>query len=799
MPPRKISLSKTFLLFPALVGLISIFTVGCLWVVSEIAVFKKETTELRVSYLEAKKSQIKREVDRAMDFVHYMQGEVETRLRGSIRNRVYEAHSVAENLYTTHTDTESIETINHMIKEALRPIRFNNGRGYYFAFNLNGVETLFAVRPELEGKNMLKMTGGKGKTVVADMIDLVKKDGEGFYRYHWTKPGQKGQFPKIAFVKLFKPTGWVIGTGEYIDDVERDIQNECIDWISKIRFGNNGYVFAGRWNGLSLSGPQAGKNMYDIEDVNGVPIVQNLIEAAREGGGFVRYVLPGFEGKKHAPKISYAAPVPEWKWYIGAGLYIGEIEKEIEAKQSALYQRIRRNILNAIVILLTILTVTALAVKFISSRIRSNLELFTRFFRRAASDTVKIERDKLYFDEFDRLAESANDMVEYQQKMEQHLRQSQKIESIGNLAGGIAHDFNNILAPIVGMSEMLLEDLPEESIEHENVKEIFKAGKRGRDLVKQILSFSRRSEQEKMPVRIQSILKEALKLTRSTIPANIDIQRNIREDCGMVMADPTRLHQVIMNLLTNANLALEGSDGKITVTLKEVYSDGGLQTDSPPSGKYALLEVADTGTGIDPSVIDKIFDPYFTTREQGKGSGLGLAVVHGIVKESGGDIRVDSEKGKGSVFRVFWPLLENPVETKEKPTQSSLAQGTEHIFLVDDEQSIVKFEKQFLERLGYQVTWKTDSIEALHTVKASPEQFDLLVTDMSMPGMTGEQLAKEVMRINSHMPVIICTGFSKTIDREKARNLGIKGLLLKPVVMEDLANLVRNVLDDKHR
>ncbi len=386
-----------------------------------------------------------------------------------------------------------------------------------------------------------------------------------------------------------------------------------------------------------------------------------------------------------------------------------------------------------------------------------------------------------------------------QLRAEAQLRQAQKMESIGTLAGGIAHDFNNILYPIIGMSELLLEDLPFDSLEYENTQEILNAGKRGRDLVRQILAFSRQSEHKMKPVRIQRILKEALKLSRSTIPSNIEILEDIQHDCGLVLADPTQLHQVSMNLITNAYHAVEQNGGKISIQLKETElgseDRAGL---SIGSGQYALLTISDTGCGIDPALVDKIFDPYFTTKEQGKGTGLGLAVVHGIVNEHQGDIKIYSEVGKGSTLNVFLPLMEKTFEAESVERVEKHKKGAERILLVDDEEAIANLGRQMLERLGYRVTSRVNSVEALEAFRANPDAFDLVITDMTMPNITGDQLANELISIRPDISIIICTGFSERMTQEKAKAMGIKGFLMKPVIKSELGQEVRKVLDGKN-
>ncbi|HCY86638.1 MAG TPA: hypothetical protein DHV36_16000 [Desulfobacteraceae bacterium] len=377
--------------------------------------------------------------------------------------------------------------------------------------------------------------------------------------------------------------------------------------------------------------------------------------------------------------------------------------------------------------------------------------------------------------------------------LEDRLIQAQKIEAIGTLAGGIAHDFNNILYPIVGMSELLMEDLPKGSQEHENAAEILKAGKRGSKLVRQILALGRRNtEQQKLPLKLQIILKEVMKLIRATIPSNIDIREDISAGCGEIMADATQMHQILMNILTNAFHAVEDGGGLIRVGLHEVHIDAGELVDSAlPQGVYARLSIEDTGHGMAPDIMDKIFEPYFTTKEKEKGSGLGLAVAYGIVKEHNGEIKVYSEPGSGSTFHIYLPVIREHAATPGKPAEKRLQKGHEHILVVDDEEPIVKMTTAVLKRLGYQVTSFCSSPEAFTAFKNDPQAFDLVLTDMTMPQMTGNELARKIKEIRQDVPVIICTGFSKDMNRKKAEQTGIDGFLMKPVIKSQVGQLIR--------
>ena len=381
-------------------------------------------------------------------------------------------------------------------------------------------------------------------------------------------------------------------------------------------------------------------------------------------------------------------------------------------------------------------------------------------------------------------------------ELEERLRQAQKMESIGTLAGGIAHDFNNILFPILGHTEMLLTDIPEDSPFRDEMKAIHTSALRAKDLVKQILTFSRQDVNELQLIKIQPIVKEALKLIRSTIPTTIEIKQDINADCGAIKADPTQIHQIVMNLTTNAYHAMEETGGQLKVSLKQIKLEPlDLMYPKMAPGVYACLIVADTGAGMDKNVTDKIFDPFFTTKAIGKGTGMGLSVVHGIVTSLEGAIQVYSEQGKGTKFHVYFPIEKNSLKKLATHSKTQIQGGTEQILLVDDEEAILTMEKQMLERLGYQVTSRVSSLEALEAFRANPGRFDIVITDMAMPNMAGDKLSDELTKIRTDIPVLLCTGFSETMSEEKATSLGIKGFIFKPIVMQDFAQKIREVLN----
>ncbi len=398
---------------------------------------------------------------------------------------------------------------------------------------------------------------------------------------------------------------------------------------------------------------------------------------------------------------------------------------------------------------------------------------------------------------------SVKDITEQKQaaeeleKLEEQLKQAQKMESIGTLAGGIAHDFNNILFPMLGYTEMMISDIQEGSLIRESLDEVLKGILRARDLVKQILEFSRQADHEYIPVDCDVILHEVLKLSRSTLPTTIELKQDIQENCGKVEADPTQVHQILMNLITNAFHSMEENGGLLTVTLKvQNPPPKGILQEKNLHKSYVCITVTDTGTGMNDKTIKRIFDPYFTTKQQGKGTGLGLSVVHGIVKTYYGHIDIKSNPGKGTEIKIYLPRIqrvENEIIIANRPVAEKL--GNERILLVDDEESILKMFRKMLESLGYHIYSTLDSRHALDVFSDQPGEYDLVITDMTMPGFTGDKLAVELKKIRSDIPVILCTGFSETVTEERMDQLGIEKVLLKPIVRDDMADAIRDILD----
>lgn len=905
-----------------LVTLIPIVFLGGFFIYHEVNTFHQEADKVRVRQYEDRKIVVKRRVDETLRFIHFKKSQQENEVRKTIQARVYEAHAVATHLYTTYAESKRPAEIKEMIREALRPLRFNDGKGYFFVTALDGREELFADRPSLEGKNLLDLKDARGKYIIRDTIALVKKQDEGFYDYHWSKPDQAGKdFPKISFIKYFAPFDWFIGTGAYLDDLEEEIKREAIAFIEGKKFPRNGYLFAGHFNGISLVGPACGHNVIDTTDIDGVEVARELIRRAQGGGGYLQYKMPSESGQLPLDKISYVQGLKDWQWYVGAGIYVDDIEASVSRIRLAMNKRVQTHLLLISLALLVLLGGAALISFIIWRQARNSFAVFNLFFQRAASLAIDVDTEKLAYREFVELAGAANKMlvtlrcseadrdeaekglaqlasavvhtseviiitdvdgfIEYvnpafekttgylgaeikgkktdflwgdefgeevyrdmresvdsgsvwtgrlknrkkddtllisdvtvstiydtyqkisgfvvvardvsgQLEMEAQLRQSQKMEAIGTLAGGIAHDFNNALAAIRGFSEISLAKLEADSNVRRYLENVLTASDRAAELVKQILVFSRQREVETRPLRLKLIIKEALKLLQPSLSANIEIRQELESD-ALVKADPTQMHQMIVNFCTNAAHAMPGG-GVMTIALKE--DDAGAEKLGLASGPYLKLQVKDSGQGISAELQGRIFEPFFTTKKEGEGTGMGLAVVHGIVKHCGGAIAVFSRPGEGTEFTVYLPISKAEALVDEIFT-TGLPRGNERILFVDDEESLVDLASEMFLPLGYHLTVINSSCEALALFMNDSQAFDLVISDLAMPEMSGLQMAAKMLAKEPELPIIICTGYCSGETEKQVYATGIRALMMKPLTLVKLAERVRQILDDK--
>ena len=926
------SLTNSFYLRLLLGIAMSILCIGTIWFVSGYAQLRSEAEILKNQAVQRQMELQKERVEQVISMIENERSIFYKRLGEQVRQRTLEAHAIMQGIYDNSKDKYSIEQIADLIRVALRNIRYNEGRGYFFATGLDGTEQLYPPDPQLEGTSFLGVRDQEGHPVVEDMIRIARSSGEGFYRYAWPKPEtQDREYQKIAYIKYFEPLNWLVGTGEYVDDLLADLQAGLIERIEKLRFPDNGYVFVGTYQGVSLTYPAKGRNMFDVQDSNGLKIVQELIRLAQNGSGYLRYVMPALKGERPEPKISYAAAIPEWQWYVGTGDFVADLDRELAAMLSERKNSMRSRLGLIIAVLALFLLLGWYFSRRLGRQVSENFNEFQNFFDRAAQDAIPLDLDRQTFSEFHALAVAANRMVEERQKaegvlknqekkfrtlfeqvsdyaivlqhrenqmiivdlsesacsfhgyrreeligqpitildpeetevkpdddrlkqlkkgepirfevihrrkdgstfpaevlirlveidgqelfysierdlteqkktarqqaeLEEQLRQKYKMEAVGLMAGGVAHNFNNSLAIVLGNLEMALRKFNEPDKLKDYIENAQTAVLRARDLVNQIMTYSRKGVHDRTPIYLPIVVDETFKLLRSTNPATIKLSCSMASNNHklLINADPGRIQEALINLYTNAVHAMD-EEGEIVISLQGVALD---QKDIPARydrapGKYARLRVQDNGCGIPSDILEKIFDPFFTTKEVNIGTGMGLATVQGIVEQHEGLIKVHSRPGEGTSFELYFPLTANrrkndPVQESEPP------RGSERILFVDDEKMLNDVAEQILSELGYEVTCATEGKQALEMIKADPDRFDLILTDQTMPEMTGKELAHEIMKINSQLPVILCTGYSNKISAQDIGKEGIRAFCTKPLRLAELSVVVRQVLD----
>jgi PAS domain S-box-containing protein len=660
--------------------------------------------------------------------------------------------------------------------------------------------------------------------------------------------------------------------------------------------------------------------MWEVQDENGVMIVQELIAKARSGGGFVEYVMPKFKGLPSAPKLSYAEKIDDWQWYVGAGIYMDEINTVLDQKRAELRKHIRQHLIMIAFTLAGVVAITVIAVRLFTQRLRHTFESFTQFFEKASTEELKIDTSNFNFKEFENLAQSANRMVDdrlksdqalkeslkwnqtifnsiqsgivlidpethkvvdanpaatelfglpreaiigrachnficpsqkgqcpildlkkrvdheervlirqdgteipilksvsradmgnrpyliesfldisEQKKLETQLQQAQKMEAIGTLTGGIAHDFNNILGVILGNTELAQLSMAASDEAYAKLEVTKEATFRAKKIVNQLLSFSRQTTAEKTAVDVNQLTKETINFVRALIPATIDIQQQILHEPCVIFGNPTQIHQVLINLCVNASHAVDDETGTIRLHVSKTEVGHGEFDHFPEIGGATFVEiiVSDNGHGIAPEIKDRIFEPYFTTKDVGKGTGMGLAVVMGIVQDHGGAIAIDSQPKQGTTVRVVLPLADlDSVAPDLTELQRYPSGNRENILIIDDEELLVELGKDLLERLNYRVEGYMDASAAIERFRANPQAFDLIISDMTMPKMSGSRIVEEARRIRSDIPVIICSGYSKNMDETRADELGCQ-YIKKPIDMKTLSETVRKILDKR--
>ncbi len=881
--------------------------------------FAQNAEKLRTEYIAQQKEIVKREVLRVVETIDYHRSLRQQNTRDFVRDRVYEAWAIAQNIFQQNRSTKTPSEIEKMILDALRPVRFSRETGYYFITRLDGVEVLFADKPELEGVNLLAVQDPNGKFVVRDMIDIYKKAGEGFYEYCWTKPKVKGNsHQKIAFIKKFAPYNWFIGAGLYVDDIENETKKSILAEVSRIRFGKAGYIFINRFNGDAIltNGNVVKKNVKLWELTGGGERVKSffeneLIAAAKPEGGYIEYLWGKLDDLNQSkPKISFVCGVPAWNWLVGAGFYVDNVEADIAKMHTVLSRNFRRGLQNKVLIAIVIVVFFILLLHFINRRFIREFDLFATFLRQAASGGREINRRKIRFQELFKVAGDANIMLRdknaaqerwrelaivveqveegiaiadldgilefvnhawvlmhgYQsdtelvgrslvifhsreqiitevekfndavqkkgfhagevghmrkdgtifptwmsvtliknedgepyafaalvqniterKEAEDELLRLRKLDSVGILAGGIAHDFNNLLTGLFGNIELARIYIKNDHKAYKYLETAGQSLENATGLTKQLLTFAKGGDPVKEIISIGTLVSEAARFSLRGSSLKLDVK--IADDLWPIEADKGQLSQVIGNLVINAQQAMPDG-GTITVVVGNV-------TDA--DANLVQILVQDEGEGIAPDDLSRIFDPYFSTKS--KGSGLGLASVHSIVKKHNGSIKVNSKLHEGTVFTMQFPAL---VDAPEPVVAEIVGEGSNsgvagaRILVLDDEEVVREVIGEILQALGCKVTYVVDGEGAIVEYREARQQgipFAVVITDLTIPGgMGGLEATREILKIDPDARIIVSSGYATDPIMTNFTTYGYKGRVEKPYRLEILQKVVKQVL-----
>ena len=806
------SLQKVLVWSMITVAVLSMGVVGALSVFQEYRRFDAESQSLRESYLTERKALIKQEVDRVVDYIQYQRSTTENRLKNQLKNQVQRAHAIAENLYLRYRTSRSADEIKAMIREAVRPMRFNDDRGYFFIYDMQGTNVLLPFSPQLEGRNLWDLQDSKGGYTIRRMVAMLQEQEEGYLNWYWYKPGQTQEMSeKIGYAKLFAPFDWWIGTGEYVEDVDQEIQRQTLDRINSIRFEQDGYIFVCDFEATTLAHYQTeniGINQWDFRDPNGIPVLQELIRRTQEEGGvfldYVATIRP--QTGKPAAKMTYARAIKEWRWVVGTGVYLDEINEILTQKRAALEDKVARSLTSIFLTLLCCLLGIAGICHYITRRISANIIGFSAFFERATTGSSMMDEQTTHFTEFKNLARSANRMIDERNKaaaaidtLREQLNRSRKMEALGVLAGGVAHDLNNVLAAIVGYPDLILANLPPDSPQRRYIETIRDSGLKASEIVQDLLTLARRGVIQPAVLNLNALIDcyldspEGIHLC--TTHPEIRIDKQLAPDLLRMKGSQVHLQKTIMNLVVNAAEA-QPQGGVIRLRTENRYLDQPLRGyDQVAEGEYVVLCVGDAGVGIAEADLARIFEPFFSKKQLGRsGTGLGMTVVWGTVMDHGGYITVSSSEGKGTLFELYFPATRD--ETVEERAATDPAEYRGHgqtLLLVDDVREQRELATTLLEQLGYKVVTAASGEEALAYLGRN--RVDLLLLDMIMtPGIDGLETYERVLAIHPDQRAVIVSGYAETDRVQKAMELGARRYVKKPYTLQTLARAVHEAL-----
>lgn len=936
MPDKKRnkSIIGLFLISMLFISLVSTAVLGYLWISSAFSRFAEDSERLKLEYTDSQKEMVKHEVQRAIDYIALVRSSTDQRLRQVLKERVDEAYSIAVNIYDRYKNNKRPAIIKQLIKDALRPIRFNNNRGYIYLYRMDGLLELYPAKPQNEGKNEFNLQDSRGVFVVQREMDLVKRKGEGFLTDSWQNPSDTGPrfLSKVSYVKDIKPLNGYIGSKEYREDFLKDIQEEILTRLSKITFGSGGYIFVVDFEGATLWNENRrdliGQKVWASRSDDGEQIVRKAREAALlPDGGFIEYLWSKPGSIEQALKLSYVKAIKDWRWILGAGVYLDEIDTVIAARHRELKQRVRQQVLKAIGLYLVIVAIVVLLTLLFSNRLRHEFRIFLAFFERSTASHEKIDKNELYADEFKSLADSANRMLDERlaierslreseerlavtfrsiaegviatdtqrrvvmtnraaetltgwsgdtaigkpveevfhlvgengsqppvnpvnealeqngvvqindpvvlenlkgpprltscsaapirdfdgniigavlvfqdvterQKMEQELQKVHKLESLGILAGGIAHDFNNLLTGVLGNINLAKTYLEPGDKAYKTLMQAEKAVQKTKKLIQQLLTFSSGGTPIKKVQSLGGLLEESVSFALRG--SRIKYHLMVSDELWPVEVDEGQMYQVFNNLCLNAVQAMPDG-GYLSVTADNVRTgaDSGLPLQPV---KYVKIIFQDSGPGIPEDIVDKIFDPYFTTKTNG--NGLGLTSAYSIISKHDGCIDAYSEAGKGAVFTVYLPATgtDTPLIEPEPEidNEEKAYRGTGRILVMDDEKIVTDIASNMLSYLGYTPEIAGDGQETLLLYKKAMESqlpYDAVIMDLTIPGgMGGKETITRLMLLDPNVKAIVSSGYSNDPIMSNYKEYGFCGCILKPYNLNELGSTLKDIL-----